>query len=166
VVDSDRDRNCAGKILRQIFPAQFPSQSRAAGQMRRQINLAAHITVFMNTIELRMTWTMGPCNFFVRGRPTLQTAESAEWPHDPCRNGAKLKTAPFGGAPPNGASICNVNHGLVAIPAKNCGDGTLAGADAAALLTGSAMPPNPVLFEGVPRGATPKINLRPKSRVD
>ena len=75
-------------------------------------------------------------------------------------------TAPFGGAPPNGGLICNVNYGQGAIPAKNCGDGTLAGADAAVLLTGSAMPPNPMLFEGVYRGAAPKINLRPKSRVN
>ena len=75
-------------------------------------------------------------------------------------------TAPFGGAPPNGAFEVHNSYGQGAIPAKNCGDSTLAGADAAALLTGSAMPPNPVLFEGVSRGATPKINLRPKSRVN
>ena len=75
-------------------------------------------------------------------------------------------TAPFGGAPPNGASICHLNHGQVAIPAKNCGDGTLAGTDSAAWLTGLDMPPHRVLFEGVSRGATPKINLRPKSRVN
>ena len=147
-----------GKYLGKFSQPSF-HRSPAAGQVRRQINLAAHITVFMNTIKLRITWTMGPCNFFVRGWPTLQTAESA-CRMTACRNGANCTiptgTAPFGGAPPNGAFIFNVYHGQGAIPAKNCGDSTLAGPDSAALLTGPAMPPHPVLLRGYPGGVPPK----------
>ena len=79
-----------------------------------------------------------------------------------CRLVGMEQIAPFrqeqrhSAAPPNGAFIFNVYHGQGAIPAKNCGDSTLAGPDSAALLTGPAMPPHPVLLRGYLGGVPSK----------
>ena len=157
-----------GKYLGKFSQPSF-HRSPAAGQVRRQINLAAHITVFMNTIKLRITWTMGPCNFFVRGWPTLQTAESAcrhvglsEWSklHHSDRNSAIRRRA----AEWRFYFQCLSRPGCNPCKKLRRQHPGWSGFRGIADRTSNAAASRAV--EGVSRGGTPKISLRPKIRVN